>query len=120
MYRQNFHFILPDRTNQYRTIHGALLSLITITIIISFSAYKILSLVAHDEYKVQVREQENFYDSSDHFGATSSEFYVAAALTAFDGVQTDITDPQIGALKFYKKSWDGGSEDPDFLTEIPT
>ena len=120
MYRQNFHFILPDQTNQYRTIQGAILSLITITIIISFSAYKILSLVSHDEYKVQIREQANFYDPTDHFGATSSEFYVGAALTAFDSNTTDIADPQIGTLKFYKKSWDGGSEGVDFLVEIPT
>ena len=121
MYRQNFHFILPDRTNQYKTVQGALLSLITITIIITFSAYKILSLVSYDEYKVQVREKENFYEASDHFGPTTSEFYVAAALTAFDGDSNDISDPQIGELKFYKKSWSGSSSDNDFLkVEIPT
>ena len=50
--------------------------------------------------------QDNFYEIDDEISFKDNGFMVAAAVTAYDGDPTDITDPSIGELKFYRKAWD--------------
>ena len=57
------------------------------------------------EYLVQLQDYENFYTTKDAFGAQDG-FMIAAAVTNFDGSNVDITDPEIGEIKFYLKQWD--------------
>ena len=117
--------MLPDNRNQYRSVQGALMSLITLMVIVSYSAYKIISLGTLEEYKVQVRTKDNFYDVDDMFGSIESDFFVAAGLSSYDGDVKSEFDPQIGELKFFLRGWsnlkeDENSEDFFFLREIPT
>lgn len=45
---------------------------------------------------------------------------MAAAVTAFDGQSSNITDPTIGELKFYYKKWDVLIEDGLGFFEVET
>lgn len=53
-----------------------------------------------------MHDQENFYKFTEEFKVNDG-FMLAAALTAYDGNSTDITDHSIGRLKFTRKTWDG-------------
>lgn len=97
--------MLPDGHDTYRTFIGALLSLCTIVIILTTGVYKLTTLVSNDEYQVQLRTIENEFATNATFGSANG-FAVAAAVTSFDGSSEDITDPEIGEIKFYLKSWD--------------
>ena len=104
------------------------MSLITLVVIVSYSAYKIISLGTLEEYKVQVRYKDNFYDKTDVFGSIESDFFVAAGLLSpsLKGESGDLKsaiDPQIGELKFFLRGWSNTNDDTDnffFLREIPT
>lgn len=72
------------------------------------------------DYNLQKAYEENFFHSNATF-SVSDGFYVAAAVTSYDGSSKVIEDPTIGTLKMYIKSWDvydsvaGGLK----FTEIP-
>ena len=59
-----------------------------------------------------MRDEDNYFDSTDKFGFTDNHFMIGAAVTAFDGKHESIEDPSIGQIKFFKKSW-GGEFSPD-------
>jgi hypothetical protein len=64
-----------------------------------------------------MHDQKYFYDESETLTYDKNQFLIAAAVTGFDGNPEDITDPEIGELKFYKKQWGSGI---DFgFEEIP-
>ena len=66
-----------------------------------------------------MRTLENEFDASHSFGAEHG-FVVAAAITAFDGKAFNITDPTIGELKFYYKTWDLEADTGLLFNEIET
>ena len=118
VYRQPFRLLLPDGHDTYRTFIGALLSLCTIVVILTTGVYKFTTLVSNDEYQVQLRTIENEFATNATFGSANG-FAVAAAVTSFDGSSEDITDPEIGEIKFYLKSWDVDAQDKGiFFTEL--
>ena len=122
MYRQDFRFVLPDRQFQYRSLVGSCLSIFTVITIISYCSFKLHSLVTFGDFEVQTRDQESYFDQVDEFGATNDHFMIAAAVSSFDGMADDITDPKIGKVKFYLKSWGGGfnSMSDGLFKEIPS
>ena len=61
------------------------------------------------DYRVQVRDQEYYFEAKEPFG-TDDSFYFAAAITSFDRSPLDIMDPTIGSLRFVAKSWNTNSE----------
>ena len=68
-----------------------------------------LALVSFDDYKVQLHEKENFYNTTDPFGS-EQEFMIAAALTAYDGDPSSIEDPSYGQLRIFMKKWGENDE----------
>ena len=56
-----------------------------------------------------MHNHENEFATNATFGLEDS-FTVAAALTFYDGSNVDVTDPEIGELRFYLKSWDSTAE----------
>ena len=70
---------------------------------VGFAAYRLTALATNLDYKIQVHDQKYFYDSTDEFTFKDNRFMIAAAVTAFDGSSEDITDPEIGQVKFYMK-----------------
>ena len=105
LFRQPFNFLLPDEKANYRTFLGSLLSLLTIFLLIGFAAYKLTAISVNSDYKIQLHDQKFFYDASDEFTFQDHGFMVAAAITAYDGSPADITDPEIGEVKFYMKKF---------------
>ena len=63
--------------------------------------------MGNGQYQVQLQTLDNFYDTTDSFSVEDG-FMVAAAVTDFaaGGGNVDITDPEIGEIKFYLKNWD--------------
>ena len=57
-----------------------------------YAGYKMSTLVTFADYKVQVRDQDDYYAVTDDFGL-ANEFTVAATDTAFNGNSEDIMDP---------------------------
>ena len=75
----------------------------TYIILIAFAAYRLTALTTHSDYKIQVQDKKFFYGDGDEFTFEESRFMIAAAVTAYDGSGEDITDPEVGEVKFYMK-----------------
>ena len=57
------------------------------------------------DYTLEKAYEENYFPSDEEFSQKDG-FYIAAALTTYDGSPESIEDPTIGTLKMYIKSWD--------------
>ena len=55
-----------------------------------------------------MHDQKFFYPESEVLTYAENGFLVAAAVTSYDGNPEDITDLEIGSLKFYRKQLGGG------------
>ena len=115
LFRQPFRFLLPDREDMYRTFLGSSLSLLCFIILLGFGALKVTALATSSDYKIQVHDKKFFYDDVDEFTFDESQFMVSAGVTAFDGSSEDITDPEVGEIKFYMKRF---GDVPFTLTEL--
>ena len=80
-------------------------------ILLTYGSYKITRLSNLQDYKVQTYILEDHYASNATFG-NADGFAIAAAITSYDGSNEDITDPEIGEIKFYLKTWD--IDQPEF------
>ena len=109
MYRKPFRLLLPDEKPQYRTLVGAVLTIFTLIITLSYTSWKLLVMFEQTEFKIQAHDQENYYDFEEEFG-TNEGFALAAAITSYDGSSEDITDYSIGRFIFVKKEWDGSDK----------
>ena len=106
-YKQEFHWILPDNNDMYRSLVGSTMSILTQLIILTFAVYKLAEMSDNAEYQVLTSRKDYFYELTDDVNYEDANFVIAAAVTDYDGNQKDITDPSIGEIKFYKKRWGG-------------
>ena len=109
MYRREFSLLLPDRQQHYRTFLGSLLTILTISIILPYVVWKVTIMVSMTDYKLQIQDFENYYSLDRTFGMEQN-FMIAGAITTADTSNEIETDPSIGELKFYIKSW-GNADD---------
>ena len=79
IYRQPFRLLLPDGHDTYRTLIGAVLSFLSIVVLLAYGSFKFTKLMDQENFKVQMRDLENQYPSSAVFTATDG-FMVAAGL----------------------------------------
>ena len=100
---------LPDETNKFRTLIGATLSLLTLLVLLLFASYKLISLISLDEYKVQVRDMDDYYSSTANF-TSKDGLAIAAAVLNLSTDQPQTIDPSIGELKIYLKTWGTGAD----------
>ena len=109
---------MDNGNDRYRTFLGAILSIGSVMTLLLYTIYKVIMMFSFKEYQIQVHDHENYYERDDQWG--TSEFMLAAAVTAFDGSSLDITDPSIGELKLYRKQWQGsnGDSSAEFLKEV--
>ena len=54
--------------HEYRTLVGSFLSFCTVIFILFFAGYRMLALINYEDYKVQLRDKENFYNMTEPFG----------------------------------------------------
>ena len=87
-------------------------------LVLSYTVFKLQSLLAASDYSVTKNVQFEYYKPEDVFGFEDN-FQIAAAFNKWDGEAVPIEDPSIGELKFVMKAW--GSRDwPNFFTELPS
>ena len=95
---------LPDGNEEYRTLCGSLLSVLTYLLVGLYGLYKLFTLFSYEDYKVQERQQVNYFDALDAFGSEDS-FAFAIGVISYDGSGEPIEDPSIGQVNFFVKSW---------------
>ena len=121
LYTEPFKFLLPGEEDRYRTFLGSMLSLVTICILVGYGTFKTLDLLNYEDYQVQPRLKENFYDTDETLNSSEYRFAVAAAITSYDGKPDIVEDPEIGEIKFFMKKWDVYDPSVEFgFTELET
>ena len=75
---------------------------------LTYGSYKVVRLSHQDDYRVGMHILEDHYESDESFGSADG-FIVSAAIVSYNGVDEDITDPEICEIKFYLKHWDSES-----------
>ena len=88
-YKRPFFFFLPDGHSQYRTFIGAILSIMTTVLVITYAGFKIRDLMNRYDYKIQVRNENTWYDDFDRL-ENSQGFMFAARMTTYS---TDDAEP---------------------------
>jgi len=79
-----------------------------------------IDIQAYNNYDVKYIDQENLFAVNATLSGFDG-FYVAAAITGYDGDPNPIEDPTIGTLKMYLKTWNVYDEENGGLAfhEIP-
>ena len=52
LFKQPFSFLMPDHRENYRSIMGSLLSVLTFTLVLGYAAYKFIDLIEYNDYKL--------------------------------------------------------------------
>ena len=117
LYKQPFRLLLPDEKDEYRTFAGASLTIFTLSAVLIFAIIKLQILVGYQDYKVQFRRFEEYYEDTDKISHLDG-FAVAAGIQTYEKGAHEGVPPNIGALKFYRKSYQSGSATQ--FEEIPT
>ena len=105
IFGQPFRFLLPNGEDEYRSFLGSFPSLLLAMLLLGYATYKIEGLTLNSDYKTQIHDQRYFYDAADEFTFEEDGFMIAVAITAYDGSSDNITDPEVGELKFVMKTW---------------
>lgn len=109
IYRQPFTLLLPDGKNQYRTVAGSLLSIISVLLIFSYASYKYTKMVSLQNYKTHTMELDDFFGPTEGFTAGDG-FLVAAGVINWDGKNEENPPieipPEIGSFSFQYKKFD--------------
>ena len=99
LYKQPFRLLLPDEKDEYRTFAGALLTVITVIIVLVYAGFKLQTLLDYKDYKVQQKVFDDYYNVEIPL-TPDDGLMIAAAVTRFEQVP-----PDIGALNFYRKQY---------------
>ena len=96
--------LLPDEQGLYRTQLGAMLSILTLLLVIIYGSFKMSTLVNMYDYSVQVRSVGGYFEETQKFHARNGLMFAAGLSTFSD--QTEVEeDPSIGVIRFYWKRW---------------
>ena len=98
MYRRPFLLLLPDENDMYRTLLGSVLSILTLTLVLTYAGFKTTDLVSMRNYRVQTQELHDFYDKKEGFGFDDG-FMIAGNILGYEnGPVAAQLDPSIGKL----------------------
>ena len=75
---------LPDGEPKYRTMCGAILTIITLLILIVAASLKLSNMFSFRDYTVLQHITENFFENTDRVGVDEG-FMVAATLASYSG-----------------------------------
>ena len=101
LYRQPFHLQLPDGQNEYRTRLGAVLSILTIVLLLAYGIYKTVSLIGLS-YEIMLTTLDYEYGYEDGLSQANG-FCIAAGVSSYDGKDFSIEDETIGEVVIYMK-----------------
>ena len=98
-------FFMPDGDSEFKTILGAMCSIIIWILALVYAGSKAITLFKRDDYLIQFQEHELAFGPEDRFGF-SDGFMIAAVVTGFDLDRLSDPDPKYGEMRFYYKKWD--------------
>ena len=87
LYKQPFQLLLPDGKYEYRTFTGAILTIFTFMIMISYSLFKLTMMVTREDNKVRQMDLAGYYEDTDEFNE-SHGFDIAAGIIAWETLPT--------------------------------
>ena len=119
IYKQPFSLLLPDGKNNYRTFSGALMTIFTFIFVMIYGSHQIRAMIKLEHYKLQIQDLNYYYSDQDVIDA-SHGFMIAASIPAVIEEQDEEIPPEIGALNFYRKSWDTNNTDEVIFTKLKT
>ena len=82
---------------------GAILSVVTIVLLLSYGVYKSISL-AGLSYEIMLTTLDYEYSYTESL-TQANGFHIAAGISAYDGNDFPIEDEEIGEVVIYAKSW---------------
>ena len=120
IYKEPFKLLMPDGSDKYRTSCGAILSCLTLIILMSYAIFKLQSLLENKNFRVQESGRFEFYAQTYPFGHDQG-FAFAAGLIEWDGGGINaIEDPAYGEIKFFVKSFGENAPYDDTFHELKT
>ena len=67
IYALPFRLYMTDSQNTYKTLLGFTMTVLTLVLVSGYAAYKFTVLLDIDDYKIQIRNYDNYYDIHDDF-----------------------------------------------------
>lgn len=119
IYKEPFLLQLPDKQDKYQTMSGAILSVLTFVLLLSYAIVKIDDLISLQDYRVQYTKVSDHFSNRDTFGYDDG-FMLAAGLVQWDEGEGQIEDLSFGQVKFYLKSWGKDAPYEDHFHELET
>ena len=115
LYRQPLLMLLPDGKNEYRTFTGAMLSILTIMVVLTYASFKFNAMIMREEFNLRSMDLASDFLETERFDE-SHGFIVAAGVIAYQTLSTSSYQnwrdsrieipPEIGAFNFYFKVFD--------------
>ena len=59
--------MLPDGETEFRTVPGAILSLIALFLSVVYGGFNFVKLISRNDYDIQEQKYEHFYKTSDEY-----------------------------------------------------
>ena len=113
---------MPDHKEEYRTCVGALLSVVSLLLLVIYASYKFQVLTNLHDYTVQEALLKNHFEVEQHISSANG-FAIASAITKYDGSSEVFDRSDMGMIQFYLKKWgkvdDSGKEEFRFV-RLPT
>ena len=105
LFGRPFTLMLPNEHRYYKTLVGAVMTLVTVIVVVSYAVYKLQLLIDQVEVRVNLTTINNYFDEPDNsengFG-TKDGFSIAAGVFAKTGVNDYVpsVDSSYGQLDF--------------------
>lgn len=81
---------------------GAILSLVTIFLMLAYAVFKLDNLIGLKDYRVQQVNRVQHYDGDDKFGSEEG-YAIAAGIIEWDEGEGMVEDPSYGVIRLYIK-----------------
>lgn len=106
IFGQPFQFGMPDKKKIFKTVPGAICTILLFFVIAIYAGYKIATLVSKSQYQLVRESFQYHYDAEDTFDEKRG-FAIAAVVSAFGDASSYFDEPEYGRIKFVMKSWSG-------------
>ena len=120
IYKEPARLLMPGKRYNYNTMSGAILSVVTVSLILTYGVFKLDNLITIKEYNVKHAMRIGHYQSSSQFGNEHDGFSFAAGMVQWDEGEGMVEDPSYGQVRMFIKSWGVNSFYDDTFHELET
>ena len=96
--------LIPDHKEEYRTCVGALLSVVSLLLLVIYASYKFQVLTNLHDYTVQEALLKNHFEIEQHI-LRANGFAIASAIAKYDESSEMVERSDMGMIQFYLKKW---------------